>query len=234
MALPSLNAAPQYELTVPSTGQQLNYRPFLVKEQKVLMLAHESQDKKQVINAMMNTIKSCVEDVDTNRLTTFDVDYIFTQLRAKSVGEKIDFQIPCDECETKLPYQVNIEKIKIEGSKAEKVVELNDKVSVRLRYPSYNDVLKVMSTDSKTQTETVIDVIAACMDAVLTDEESISLKNETREEINNFIDSMSGKQFEDISEFVQDMPQMEYKGNVKCPNCGHNQRIELKGLDDFF
>ena len=91
-----------------------------------------------------------------------------------------------------------------------------------------------MSTDSKTQTETVIDVIAACMDAVLTDEESISLKNETREEINNFIDSMSGKQFEDISEFVQDMPQMEYKGNVKCPNCGHNQRIELKGLDDFF
>ena len=234
MALPSLNASPAYELTVPSTGEQLKFRPFLVKEQKILMLAHESQDKRQVINAMLNTVKACADDIDINKLTTFDVDYIFTQLRAKSVGEKIDFKIPCEKCETKNDHQVNLEDVKIDATKKEKIVELNDKVSVRLRYPSYADVMNVMTESAQTQTEIVMDVIVACMDAVLTDEENISLKNETREEIIKFVDSMNAKQFEDISNFVQDMPQMQYSHHFACVNCGHEQELELKGLEDFF
>jgi hypothetical protein len=234
MALPSLNASPAYELTVPSTGEQLKFRPFLVKEQKILMLANESQDKKQIINAMLNTITSCVDGADTNNLTTFDVDYIFTQIRAKSVGEKIEFKFPCKQCESPNETMVNLEELKMGEVKGEKIVELNDKVSVKLKYPSYSNILRSMTDKVKSETEMAMDVIIACMDSVLTDEENISLKHETKDEINKFVDSMSGKQFEEVSKFVQDMPQLEHTVKFNCVSCGHQNKLELKGLDDFF
>jgi len=234
MALPSLNATPSYELTVPSTKQKLKFRPFLVKEQKILMLAYESQDKKQIIGAMLDTIKSCIDGVDVAKLTTFDVDYIFTQLRAKSVGEKIELNIPCEECGTKNLVEINVESIGIEIEETEKVVELTPEISVKLKYPSYYDFMNTLDIDNKTQTETIMDIIIACMDSVMTEEENISLRDESKEEIVKFIDSMSTQQFELVSQFVQDMPQMEHTLNIKCISCEHEQETVLRGLDDFF
>ena len=235
MALPSLNATPSYELTVPSSGQKLKYRPFLVKEQKILMLAYESQDKKHIINAMIDTLKGCVTDIDITKLATFDVDYIFTQIRAKSVGEKIEIKLPCSECETPNPLTVNLEDINIDVKENEKVVKLTDQVSVKLKYPTYVDfITRIGSIDNKTQTETIMEIIISCMDSVMTEEENISLKDETREEIEKFIDSMNSKQFEEVSEFVQNMPQMTYTHKMACINCGHEEEKTLRGLDDFF
>ena len=235
MALPSLNATPSYELTVPSTGDELKFRPFLVKEQKILMLAYESQNKKQIINAMIETLKSCVKDLDVSKLTTFDVDYIFTQIRAKSVGEKIELKLPCSECETPNPVSVNLENVEVAIEESEKIVKLTDQVSVKLKYPTYIDFMsRLGSMDNMSQTESIMEIIITCMDSVMTEEENISLRDESREEIMTFIESMNNQQFETVSQFVQDMPQLEYKITMTCFNCMHEEEKVLKGIDDFF
>jgi hypothetical protein len=233
MALPSLNAAPSYELNIPSNGKKVKFRPFLVKEQKVLMLAYESQDKKQIINAMLDTIDACVEGVNCRVLTTSDVDYIFTQLRAKSVGEKIELNVPCTECQTKNPVTVNVEEVTISGDSKEKIIQLDNQYSVKLKYPTYLDFMSNID-ESKSQTETIMDIIVSCLDSVMTEEENVSLKDETKEEVIKFVESMNTKQFEMITEFVQGIPQLEYNSNFKCINCGHEQDFKLQGLDDFF
>lgn len=234
MALPSLNATPSYEVKVPSSGELLKYRPFLVKEQKILMLAYESRDKKQIISAMLDTIKSCVEGVDVSKLATFDVDYIFTQLRAKSVGEKINIKLPCDECKADNDIEINVEELSINLEKGEKVVKLTPQISVKLKYPTYQDFMNKVNLNTESQTETIMDIIVACMDSVMTEEENINLKDETKEEVIKFIESMNTEQFESVSEFVQEMPQLEYKTNIQCVKCGHEQEKVLRGLDDFF
>lgn len=233
MALPSLNAAPSYELTIPSTGKKIKFRPFLVKEQKILMLAYESQDKKQIINAMLDTIDACIEDINCRTLTTSDVDYIFTQLRAKSVGEKIELNIACKECETKNPVTVNVEEVEISGDSKEKIVQLNETYSVKLKYPTYTDFMANIAED-KSETDTIMDIIVTCLDSIMTEEEIVSLKDETKEEVMSFVESMNTKQFEMITEFVQNIPQLKYTSNFKCVNCGSEQEFTLQGLDDFF
>jgi hypothetical protein len=234
MALPSLNATPSYELTIPSTKKKYNYRPFLVKEQKILMLAYESKDKKQVINAMLDTVKSCIPEIDVKVLTTSDVDYIFTQLRAKSVGEKIELNIPCNNCSTQNPISVNVEEVKVNGDNAEKTIELTDKISVKLKYPTYFDFMSGMNLDSESQTETLMEIIISCLDSIMTEEENMLIRDEPKEEVIRFIESMNSQQFELISEFVQNIPQIEYNNKFKCISCGEEQEIKLQGLDDFF
>lgn len=234
MALPSLNATPSYELTIPSTKKKYNYRPFLVKEQKILMLAYESKDKKQVINAMLDTVKSCIPEIDVKVLTTSDVDYIFTQLRAKSVGEKIELNIPCNNCSTQNPISVNVEEVKVNGDNAEKIIELTDKISVKLKYPTYFDFMSGMNLDSESQTETLMEIIISCLDSIMTEEENMLIRDEPKEEVIRFIESMNSQQFELISEFVQNIPQIEYNNKFKCISCGEEQEIKLQGLDDFF
>jgi len=234
MALPSLNATPSYELTIPSTKKKYNYRPFLVKEQKILMLAYESKDKKQVINAMLDTVKSCIPEIDVKVLTTSDVDYIFTQLRAKSVGEKIELNIPCNNCSTQNPISVNVEEVKVNGDNAEKIIELTDKISVKLKYPTYFDFMNGMNLDSESQTETLMEIIISCLDSIMTEEENMLIRDEPKEEVIRFIESMNSQQFELISEFVQNIPQIEYNNKFKCISCSEEQEIKLQGLDDFF
>lgn len=234
MALPSLNATPSYELTIPSTQEKVKFRPFLVKEQKILMLAYESQDKKQVINSILDTIRSCVDGIEVSKLTTFDVDYIFTQLRAKSVGEKIALNLVCEECTQPTQVDVNIEEITVDAKESEKVVKLTDEVSVKLRYPSYYEFIANIDMNSNSQTNTIMKVITTCMDSVITEEEHISLKDETEEEVMKFIDSMNSEQFEAVSKFVQDMPIIKKDVHFACSHCSHEQTKELKGLDDFF
>lgn len=236
MALPKLNSSPKYELTIPSTGKTVRFRPFLVKEQKVLLIAYESKDKKQVIHAILDTIRACAEDeINVNDLTTFDVDYIFTQIRAKSVGEKVDLRIKCTHCESFNDIQINIEDIKVEVEEGSKVVKLTDEISVKLRYPNYGQFLKnPYMFDSKSDTQTVLEIIVSCIESVMTEEENISLKDESREEIERFIDSMTSDQFEKISEFVQKMPQLKHDVSFTCTNCEEVAEAQLRGIDDFF
>lgn len=236
MALPSLNAAPKYELTVPSTKKKIRFRPFLVKEQKILLLAYESQDKRQIIQAIMDTVKTCTDDaVNVYDLTTFDVDYIFTQIRAKSVGEKVDLQIGCTSCEQANDVQVNLEEIKIECDKGSEVIKLTDQVSIKVKYPDYDRFINHSNIfDVESASEMIMEIIISSIDSIMTEDENIPAADESREELMNFIESMNAQQFEQVSKFVENMPVMKHEVKFKCINCGEENTRVLQGIDDFF
>lgn len=235
MALPQLNTTPKYQLKVPSTGKTVKFRPFLVKEQKVLLIAYESQDRRAIVQSMLDTIGACVEDVDLRKLTTFDIDYIFTQVRAKSVGEMVDLNMQCTECETNNEVKVNLEDVQMKVNKQDMTVELTDKISVQLKYPDYSFFIKnpkILNSDS--QADVLVDIVISCIDAVQTEEERISIADEPREEVERFIESLTSAQFEKIGEFVKDLPKLTHEVKFTCVNCQHENKRTLEGLEDFF
>lgn len=235
MPLPQLNTAPKYQLKVPSTGKTVRFRPFLVKEQKILLIAYESQDKKAIIEAMLDTLESCIDDLNVKRLSTFDADYIFTQIRAKSVGEIVDLNIPCTECETNNQVKVNLEEIKVEVPKKDMHVSLTDDISIRMKYPDYGFFLNnPESLENESVAESMIDLVTSCIEAVETGDERIDIADEPREEVVKFIESLTSSQFEKISTFVQDIPKMKHSLKFKCIKCEHENERKLEGLEDFF
>jgi uncharacterized protein (DUF1778 family) len=235
MALPKLNSAPVYEMTVPSTGQNITYRPFLVKEQKNLLIAFESQNRRDLVRAVQRTIESCVEDNINNNLTTFDVDYMFTKIRSKSVGETADVLIPCSECESQNEVKINLDEVSVDSEMPDMLVNITDDVSVQMKFPTYDDFLSnKMLLESTTVTEALLQLIITCMESVLTDEERYSLQDESYEEVVNFLESMTAEQFERVSQFANNIPNVTKSISFSCTSCGHENEKTLKGLDDFF
>ena len=236
MALPKLNEVPSYEIKVPSSGQKVTYRPFLVKEQKNLLIALESQERSQMMRSIVKTIEACVEENIKNDLTIFDVDFMFTKIRSKSVGETATLSLECEECEHRSDVSIELEKIKLDGKVVKnKVIPLTNDISVKMRYPTYQDFMnneKIFENESFT--ETLLEMVMTCMDSIMTDEERICVKDEPKEEIIDFVESMSSEQFERITEFVNKIPAITQKADFTCPNCGHKNGLELKGIDDFF
>jgi hypothetical protein len=235
MALPKLNTSPSYTTTVPSTGEEINFRPFLVKEQKTLLIAFETQDRRDLARAVVRTIHSCVEQELPSNLPTFDVDYLFTQIRCKSVGETTDLQMYCQECNFDNEVSVNLEEIEVSQGPEETVLELTPTISVKMKYPSYEDILKDPKVlESSTETETLLKMTVLCMDAILTEEEHYSLKDESIDEAVEFLESMTAEQFDKITSFVNSIPSIHKKIEFKCQDCGHHNEITLQGMDDFF
>jgi ribosomal protein L44E len=236
MALPLLNDSPKYELTIPSSGETVRFRPFLVKEQKVLLLAYEAQDKRQIIQAILDTIKTCLDqDFNIKNLTTFDVDYIFTQIRAKSVGEKVSLNVACSSCKELNEIIVNLEEIEMTTTESTEIVEMTDKISVKLKYPNYSDLLKDKTFfESESQSEMIMKIMASCLESIMTENENILIRDEPKEEVDKFIDSMTGAQFEKITSFVQKMPVMKHEVDFKCMSCNKDTNTVLQGIDDFF
>jgi len=237
MALPRLNESPEYELTIPSMGRKVSFRPFLVKEQKVLLMAFESKDKDQVLKAMLNTIKACVElqDIEVSTLPTFDIDYIFTQIRAKSVGETTNIMIKCD-CEDKHENKVSVNLSDIElpsGIKKDVVIPLTDTISVGMRYPTYSNVFKNVKEDTS-ETQIVMNFLVNCIDTVQTENELISMNDEIYQEKINFIESLNSEQFNKLTEYLNNVPQLKTSVTYSCEKCGKENVHELKGLEDFF
>ena len=239
MALPRLNENSQYELTIPSNKEVIHYRPFLVKEQKVLMIAYESQDRGQILLGMLNTIEACVkEEVDVKKLSTFDVDYIFTQIRGKSVGETSDILIKCENvsCGTDNEVKINLESIKVDVGDRNMLITITDDVSVRMRFPSYENMLsnKKLLDAEVSESEKILELVITCIDAIETGDERISLADETEAEITGFLDSLTTEQFDRIALFAMDMPVMKYDAHFTCTECGTENVKALRGLDDFF
>lgn len=236
MALPKINDVPKYDLTIPSTKAQIKFRPFLTKEQKVLLMAMETQDQKQILNAITDTIEACITTpIDIKNLTSFDVEYIFTQIRAKSVGEKSNITISCRECEKSTPVQINLEDIKIDVPKTTMSVRLNDKFVVKLRYPKYqaitsNDQLQ----NADTLTEALYHIVIACLDSLQSDEENIKFDDEPIEEVTTFLESLTSHQFNELMAFVQSIPKLSHKVEFDCDHCKHHNTITLEGIQDFF
>lgn len=236
MALPKLNDIPKYELTIPSTNQTVKFRPYLVKEEKVLMLAFESQDQNAALNAVVDTLRACIqEDLDIDKLKLFDIEYIFTKIRAKSVGESVDIIVTCVECEHQNEVNMAIDDVNVTIPEISNKINITKDICVELQWPTYIKTIEnslLMTTESETiQT---IELMADCLVSLETEEEKILFKDETREEIINFLGSMTSTQFDLIKSYIEKMPVLEKRHTHTCENCKHTSEILIRNLTDFF
>lgn len=236
MSLPKINSTPKYTITIPSTQKQVRFRPFLVKEEKVLMLAFESKDKTQILNSIADTVLACIEDkIDRNTLTTFDVEYLFVKIRAKSVGETVEVGVKCTECSLQNKVTINVDDINITIPKISDTIKLNEDTKLKMRWPRYFDVIKLNmgDTDSQLTTTDSFSIIAQCMDSVVTSDDIFKMSNESPEEVQSFIEQLSSSQFSDVQNYVKAMPQLSHLVNYEC-SCGCKNTITLRGIQDFF
>ena len=238
MALPRVsNDRPIYEMVVPSTKETVKFRPFLVKEQKNLLVAFESKDPKQILNSMLGCIESCVPGMNVKKLATFDVDYMFTQIRSKSVGETSIVLSACKNCNEENEVTMNLQEIKVDadGMKSE-IIAINDDISVEMKYPTYEDMLNKSQAlkNESSAAEALFDSIVLCLHAVQTKDENILINQEPKEEVDNFINSLNNQQLEKITSLVQTMPTLKHSQEYECKKCGHKNTVELAGLQDFF
>ena len=233
MALPVINEHSKYSLTIPSSGRTVSFRPFLVKEQKILLTAMESQDQAMMLQAVVDTLKSCIFDELTEReLATFDVEYMFTKIRSKSVGESTTVMLKCSKCEEDNKIDVNLNEIEIK-IEVENKIKINDQFTVEMRYPNYQDVILLTKLETSSTTEQILEVITACLDKIYTEEEIINIQDEPKEEIINFIDSLNTDQFNGIVNFVMNLPTLKKDIDFKCQSCGKKNKTTIEGLQSF-
>jgi transcription elongation factor Elf1 len=234
MALPKINNVPKYTLTIPSTKKQITYRPFFVKEQKVLLIALESQDEDQILKATTDMIAACVEDnINVNKMPTFDVEYIFTQIRSKSVGETSKVNIACSSCKEYNEVEVHLDKIKIDIPSKNNEIKLNDNYTVVMNYPSYTNLIKIKSKRG-TITSTMYESVLLSLDKLKTPEEVISFADEPEAEVDNFLQSLTSDQFQQLVKFVDSTPRLKHDVKFNCSSCNHTNTKTLQGLQDFF
>jgi hypothetical protein len=239
MPLPKI-ATPTYSLELPSTGKSINYRPFLVKEEKLLVIALESEDTKQITNAIKAVIKACVlsRGVKVETLPTFDIEFLFLNIRGKSVGEDLEVNIICpDDEETQVPVTINLDDIKCHKEEGHtNQIKLDANVMMEMKYPSLNEFIKnnFDFQEGKNQMEQSFDLIAQCIDKVYTDDEVWSTSDCTKKELTDFLESMNSAQFKQIEHFFTTMPKLSHTIEVTNPNTKVKSDVVLEGLASFF
>ena len=248
MGLPTLTV-PHYTLKLPSSEEELRYRPFLIKEEKILLIALESEDEKEVINAIKEIITNCVYgDINVDEMATFDLEYIFLQLRAKSKGEIIDLKYECPKCKTAIEVKVDINDIQITTfPEHDKKIELSEEIGVMMKYPTLdkqNDVLD--RTKEGKQVEGIFDLVSSSIDFIYDKENTYPLKDHTKEEIDQFMESLTDPQFQKMTDFFNSMPVLKHEIKMKCPGpkptkkgqkkktCDYVEEQTLSGLQSFF
>lgn len=232
MALPKISV-PTYSINMPSTGKTLKMRPYLVKEEKVLMIALESSDPGQIAEAVRNVIGSCYSIDNIDELTTFDIEYLFLQLRGKSVGEDMELQLKCEECETLNPLVINVSDIKVSNINDNNVVMITDDVGLKMKWPSVK-TFGELNIEKLNSVEGLMDLIIECVDSIF-DADAVYDRNEmSKDELTDFIDNLNSGQFKKVQAFFQDIPAVEHTAKMKCSSCGKDNDIELRGLQSFF
>ena len=237
MPLPKI-ATPTYELVLPSSGRKIKYRPFLVKEEKILIIALESEDQKQIANAVKGILASCILTKGTKieKLSTFDIEYLFLNVRGKSVGEQIEVMVTCpDDGKTQVPTSINIDSIKVKKSKDHTPdIKLDDTYTLRMRYPSLDEFIKSNFSGDNIKVDDTFELIASCVDQVYSEEESWTSEDCTKKELVDFIEQLNSSQFKHIEKFFDTMPKLSHKVKVKNPNTKVESEIVLEGLQNFF
>jgi len=235
MALPRLNDSPNYDLVIPSMKKSVSFRPFLVKEEKILLMALESDDQKQILNTVINTIKACVtEDIDTTRLTTFDIEYMFLKIRAKSVGETSTIVMKCNECESSNDIALNIDDVEIEVPDISNTIELDNQISLEMKWPTFDNIVKDDILSSESSVDQIFGLIRSSIDVIKTNEERFSAKDQTAQELDSFIESMNNQQFTKVREYVEKMPKLTHDVAFTCKKCNHQNNIVVEGMQSFF
>ena len=238
MTLPKI-ATPTYELELPSTGKPIQFRPFLVKEEKLLVLALESENTKEITTAIKNVIKACIQTrgIKVETLPTFDIEYLFLNIRGKSVGEEIEVNIICpDDEETYVPVKINIDDIKVSKSKEHSnKIKLDDSLIMEMKYPSLEQFVKnnFDFTEDNVMDQS-FELVAACIDKIYNEEEVWAAADCSKKEITDFLESMNSSQFKEIEKFFETMPKLSHEIKVKNPNTEVESTVVLEGLSSFF
>ena len=238
MPLPKITTA-EYELKLPSNGKTVKYRPFLVREEKILILSLESQDQKQISNAVKQVLKECVltKGIKIDNLPSFDIEYLFLNIRGKSVGETIELIVTCgDDGVTEVPVTVNIDDIEVVKSDDHSPdIELADGYTVKMKYPSLSQFVETnFQDDEKNQVEKSFNIVAQSIDMVYNDEEMFSASECTKKELKEWVESLTSEQFQKIEKFFDSMPKLKHTLKVTNPKTKKENTIELEGLTDFF
>ena len=238
MPLPKI-ATPTYELELPSSGQTVKLRPFLVKEEKVLVLALESEDTKQITNAIKAVIKGCIQTkgIKVESLPTFDIEFLFLNIRGKSVGEKIEVNIICPDDETtEVPVEIDLDEIRVQRNDDHtRQIKLDDTLMMEMKYPSLDQFIKNnFDFEDKNVMDQSFDLIASCVNKIYSEEEVWAADDCTKKEIKDFLEQMNSSQFKEIEKFFETMPKLSHKIKVTNPNTKVENEVVLEGLASFF
>ena len=238
MPLPKI-ATPTYSLELPSTGKEINYRPFLVKEEKLLVLALESEDNKQITTAIKTVIKSCVstKGIKVETLPTFDIEFLFLNIRGKSVGEELEVNIVCpDDKVTEVPVVIDLDDIQIQKvDDHTNQIKIDDSIMMEMKYPSLDQFIKNnFDFNEGNQMDQSFELIASCIDKIYTEDEVWSTADCTKKEVKEVLDSMNSSQFKEIEHFFETMPKLSHTITVKNPKTKVESDVVLEGLASFF
>ena len=240
MPLPTIET-PTYELKLPSSNKRVKYRPFLVKEEKILIIALESKSENEITNAVTDVLKKCIltKGVDVDNLPTFDIEYLFLNIRSKSIGEDIKLTVTCpDDNETKVPVTIYVDEIKVQKQKGHSPdIVLDNKMTLRMKYPSLNQFVK-NNFNTEDEADTMVDktfrVVADCIDTIYTEEDAWDAKDYTPQERLDFVQQLNSKQYKEVEKFFSTMPKLSHKIEVVNPNTKEKGSVILEGLADFF
>jgi hypothetical protein len=239
MPLPKINT-PIYELEIPSTGKKIRYRPFLVKEEKVLVMALESEDMKQITSAIIDILNDCIltKGVKVTDLSTFDIEYLFLNLRSKSVGETLEVNVTCpDDGETQVKMEIDLDSIKVQKEDSHNsIIKLDDSLSMKMKYPSITEFVEnnFEVQDTAEDVNKSLEMITSCIEMVYNQDECWSATDCTKQELQDFVEQMNTKQFKEIETFFTTMPKLSHKLIVKNPNTDVESEVLLEGLASFF
>jgi len=239
MPLPKINT-PTYDLTLPSTGKKIKYRPFLVREEKILIMAMESENMSEITNAIVQILSDCIvsKDVKVESLATFDIEYLFLNVRAKSVGETVDVNLTCpDDGETQVEMSIDIDSIKVQKTRGHKnIIKLDDELSMKLKYPSLDQFVEnnFETEEGASEINQSLSMITSCVEMIYNQEESWEASDYSKKELDEFIEQLNTKQFKQIEKFFATMPKLSHKIAVKNPETGVESEVVLEGLASFF
>ncbi len=240
MPLPKI-VTPQYTLDLPSTGKTIKYRPFLVKEEKILILALESEDVKQITSAIKQILKDCIitKGIKVEELPTFDIEYIFLNVRGHSVGEAIELIVTCsDDGTTEVPVKIYIDEIQVQKDPNHSTdINLGDGLVLRMKYPSLNEFIKNnfdFSSNDVSSIEKSFDIVSSCIDVVFNADESWAAADCTKKELNDWIETLTSQQFQEVEKFFNTMPKLAHTFKVTNPNTKEESEVTLEGLTSFF
>jgi hypothetical protein len=239
MPLPKIST-PTFELELPSNGKKIKYRPFLVREEKILIMALESEDMKQISSAIVQILSDCIltKTVKVQELSTFDIEYLFLNVRAKSVGESVEVNITCpDDEETTVQMEIDIDTIKVQkNSEHSNIIKLDDVLSMKLKYPSLDQFVEnnFEVNENETDVDKSLSMITSCIDIIYDAEDSWNASDSTKKELDEFIEQLNTKQFKEIEKFFTTMPKLSHTVIVKNPKTGIESEVVLEGLASFF
>ena len=238
MPLPKI-ATPTYELEIPSTKKKIKYRPFLVKEEKILLLAMETNDPKEIAESVKNVINNCIitRGVKVDKLSTFDIEYLFLNIRGKSVGEEVEVMVTCpDDEETQVPMVINLDEIKVvQDPKHNRDIKLDDELTLRMKYPSLNEFVKSnFSNEEDMSIDDTFGMITGCIEQIYNEEESWASSDSTPKELREFLEQLTSTQFKEIETFFETMPKLSHTVKFVNPNTEKENEVLLEGLASFF